>query len=174
MNDADEDAEAERRLQHRMESAGSTTPPSPALLAPAALYLTAILECVFPSVTPHGSRSNVGAAPPLATGLYASTSSAFVPAHYLPLYSPAVVPRHVLSNVSRVASRDSGRTHATVQDLFIALGEDDTIYTMFKTMKGAYCFRQAYTRPSCCRRRGAARHGIGGGVSRAKFLLYPH
>ena len=44
MNDSDEDADAEKRLQQRMEAAGSTTPPNPALLAPAALYLTAILE----------------------------------------------------------------------------------------------------------------------------------
>ena len=46
MNDSDEDAEAEKRLQQRMEAAGSSSPPSPALLAPAALYLTAILEYV--------------------------------------------------------------------------------------------------------------------------------
>ena len=51
--------------------------------------------------------------------------------------------RHVLSNVSRVAARDSSRTLATVQDLFIALGEDDAIYGMFKSMKGESCF--------CCR-----------------------
>ena len=49
--------------------------------------------------------------------------------------------RHVLSNVSRVAARDSSRTLATVQDLFIALGEDDAIYGMFKSMKGESCFR---------------------------------
>ncbi|KAI0711045.1 hypothetical protein C8T65DRAFT_695490 [Cerioporus squamosus] len=90
MNDSDEDAEAEKRLQQRMEAAGSTAPPSPALLAPAALYLTAILEAIC---------------------------------------------EHVLSNVSRVAARDSSRTLATVQDLFIALGEDDAIYGMFKIMK---------------------------------------
>lgn len=53
MNDSDEDAEAERRLQQRMEAAGSSSPPNPSLLAPAALYLTAILECVPPvSVSP--------------------------------------------------------------------------------------------------------------------------
>ena len=46
MNDSDEDAEAEKRLQQRMEAAGSSSPPNPALLAPAALYLTAILEYV--------------------------------------------------------------------------------------------------------------------------------
>lgn len=46
MNDSDEDADAEKRLQQRMEASGSTTPPNAALLAPAALYLTAILEYV--------------------------------------------------------------------------------------------------------------------------------
>ena len=47
MNDSDEDAEAEKLLQHHMEAAGASSPPSSALLAPAALYLTAILECVL-------------------------------------------------------------------------------------------------------------------------------
>ncbi|KAI0758113.1 hypothetical protein C8Q74DRAFT_1168048, partial [Fomes fomentarius] len=82
MNDSDEDADAEKRLQQRMEASGSTTPPSPALLAPAALYLTAILECV-PSFCCLGRQAC----------------------------------SHVLSNVSRVAARDSSRTLATVQDL---------------------------------------------------------
>jgi hypothetical protein len=45
-------------------------------------------------------------------------------------------PRHILSNVGRVASRDSSRTSATVQDLFVALCEDDSIYGLFKSMKG--------------------------------------
>lgn len=44
--------------------------------------------------------------------------------------------RHILSNVSRVAARDSGRTVATVQDLYVALCEDDSVYVMFKSMKG--------------------------------------
>lgn len=44
--------------------------------------------------------------------------------------------RHILSNVGRVAARDSSRTSATVQDLFVALCEDDSIYGLFKTMKG--------------------------------------
>ncbi|KAL1944100.1 hypothetical protein VTO73DRAFT_3285 [Trametes versicolor] len=90
MNDSDEDAEAERRLQQRMEAAGSSSPPNPSLLAPAALYLTAILEAIC---------------------------------------------EHVLSNVSRVAARDSGRTLATIQDLFTALGEDDALYGTLKSMK---------------------------------------
>ena len=46
MNDSDEDAEAEKLLQHHMDAAGASSPPTAALLAPAALYLTAILECV--------------------------------------------------------------------------------------------------------------------------------
>jgi hypothetical protein len=45
MNDTDEDAEVERRLDERMVRAGGTTPPHVSLVAPAALYLTAILEC---------------------------------------------------------------------------------------------------------------------------------
>ncbi|KAI0355400.1 hypothetical protein OH77DRAFT_323425 [Trametes cingulata] len=90
MNDSDEDAEAEKRLQQRMEAAGSSSPPNPSLLAPAALYLTAILEAIC---------------------------------------------EHVLSNVSRVAARDSGRTLATIQDLFTALCEDEALYTTVKSMK---------------------------------------
>ncbi|KAI0650830.1 hypothetical protein C8Q79DRAFT_902758 [Trametes meyenii] len=90
MNDSDEDAEAEKRLQQRMEATGSSSPPNPSLLAPAALYLTAILEAIC---------------------------------------------EHVLSNVSRVAARDSGRTLATIQDLFTALCEDDALYGTLKTMK---------------------------------------
>lgn len=55
--------------------------------------------------------------------------------------------RHVLSNVGRVATRDSSRTTATVQDLFVALCEDDSIYGLFKSMKGLYFvfpFSQGY------------------------------
>lgn len=50
----------------------------------------------------------------------------------------------MLSNVSRVAARDSGRTLATIQDLFTALGEDDALYGTLKSMKGAHA------RPDCC------------------------
>ncbi|KDR84077.1 hypothetical protein GALMADRAFT_696063 [Galerina marginata CBS 339.88] len=42
---------------------------------------------------------------------------------------------HILSNVGRVAARDSSRTSATVNDLFVALCEDDSIYGLFRTMK---------------------------------------
>jgi len=44
--------------------------------------------------------------------------------------------RHVLSNVGRVAARDSSRTYANINDLFVALCEDDSIYGLFKTMRG--------------------------------------
>ena len=44
--------------------------------------------------------------------------------------------RHILSNVGRVAARDSSRTYATVNDLFVALCEDDSIYGLFRMMKG--------------------------------------
>jgi hypothetical protein len=47
------------------------------------------------------------------------------------------VGRHILSNVGRVAARDSSRTSATVEDLFVALCEDESIYGLFKSMKGA-------------------------------------
>ncbi len=51
--------------------------------------------------------------------------------------------RHILSNVGRVASRDSSRSYANSQDLFVALCEDDAIYGLFKSMKGEnFC-------PSC-------------------------
>ncbi|KAF8806272.1 hypothetical protein BYT27DRAFT_7102846, partial [Phlegmacium glaucopus] len=43
--------------------------------------------------------------------------------------------RHILSNVGRVVARDSSRTNATINDLFVALCEDDSIYGLFKTMK---------------------------------------
>lgn len=46
MNDSDEDAEAEKRLSARMMGAGGTAAPHASLVAPAALYLTAILEYV--------------------------------------------------------------------------------------------------------------------------------
>ncbi|THH31927.1 hypothetical protein EUX98_g2297 [Antrodiella citrinella] len=90
MNDTDEDEDVERRLNDRMVEAGGTFPPKLNMLAPAALYLTAILEHIC---------------------------------------------EHILSLVSRVVSRDSSRTVATVQDLFVALCEDDSMYGMFKTMK---------------------------------------
>lgn len=44
MNDLDEDEDVERKLGEKMSEAGSTTPPDNRLVAPAALYLTAILE----------------------------------------------------------------------------------------------------------------------------------
>ncbi|KAI6024489.1 hypothetical protein EDC04DRAFT_249436 [Pisolithus marmoratus] len=54
------------------------------------------------------------------------------------LYLTAIIEsicEHVLSNVSRVAARDSSRATANSQDLFIALCEDSTIYGLFKNMK---------------------------------------
>lgn len=90
LNDTDEDSIAEARLSVRMREAGHSVPPSPALVAPAALYLTAVLEHVC---------------------------------------------EHVLSNISRVVSRDSSRTSATLNDLFVAICEDVTLYGTFKAMK---------------------------------------
>lgn len=55
------------------------------------------------------------------------------PANHPVLTSPS---RRTLSKVSRVAARDSSRALATVQDLFVALCEDHTIYGTFRSMKG--------------------------------------
>lgn len=46
MNDADEDADVERELNARMRSISGLLPPRSTFVAPAALYLTAILEYV--------------------------------------------------------------------------------------------------------------------------------
>ena len=47
LSDSDEDAQAEVRLTERMKlAAPGVSPPNITLVDPAALYLTAILECV--------------------------------------------------------------------------------------------------------------------------------
>lgn len=48
MNDNDEDADVEKRLNERMQVTGASGPPHTSLMAPAALYMTAILEYVPP------------------------------------------------------------------------------------------------------------------------------
>ncbi|KDQ64137.1 hypothetical protein JAAARDRAFT_27755 [Jaapia argillacea MUCL 33604] len=90
LNDVDEDLNAETRLQERMAQAGGLSAPKVSLVAPAALYLTAILEAIC---------------------------------------------EHILSNVGRVAARDSTKTTAAVHDVFVALCEDDAIYGLFKSMQ---------------------------------------
>nr|GAT54667.1 predicted protein [Mycena chlorophos] len=90
LNESDEDSAAVAKLTERMAQLGGTTPPAPTLVAPASLYLTAILESMC---------------------------------------------EHILSNVGRVAARDSSRTGATVQDVFVALCEDHSIYPLFKSMR---------------------------------------
>ncbi|KAF9534568.1 hypothetical protein CPB83DRAFT_842530 [Crepidotus variabilis] len=89
LNEEDEDPAAEFRIDEVFSKAHEY-PPNTALLDPAALYLTAIIESMC---------------------------------------------EHILSNVGRVAARDSSRTYATVNDLFVALCEDDSVYGLFKTMK---------------------------------------
>ncbi|KAG9317319.1 hypothetical protein JVU11DRAFT_1517 [Chiua virens] len=84
LSDTDENSDAETRLFQRMNAEG-VAPPKQTLLAPASLYLTAIIE-------------------------------------------------HIVSNVGRVAARDSSRAIANGQDLFIALCEDSSIYGLFKNM----------------------------------------
>jgi hypothetical protein len=44
MNDLDEDEDAEKRLTERMSNTRTTAPPHKSLVAPAALYLTAVIE----------------------------------------------------------------------------------------------------------------------------------
>jgi len=44
LNDSDEDPLAESRLYERMAQAGVVIPPNQILVAPASLYLTAIIE----------------------------------------------------------------------------------------------------------------------------------
>ncbi|THH14396.1 hypothetical protein EW146_g5937 [Bondarzewia mesenterica] len=88
LNDSDEDAQAESRLNDRL--GGPASGKKAAMIAPAALYLTAILECIC---------------------------------------------EHILSNIGRVATRDSSRTIASLQELFVALCEDDSMYSLFKSMK---------------------------------------
>lgn len=102
---------------------GGGFPPKATLMAPAALYLTAILEYVT-SVCPclFSNRS--------LQGHVRVRSNAI---SYHGIYTE---PRHILSNVGRVASRDSSRSAATANDLFVALCEDHSIYGFFKTMKG--------------------------------------
>jgi hypothetical protein len=56
--------------------------------------------------------------------------------------------RHILSNISRVVSRDSSRTSATLNDLFVAICEDVTLYTAFKAMKGTMAHWPASLRTS--------------------------
>lgn len=51
MNDTDEDADAIKRVNEKMGVAGSLAPPHTSLLAPASLYITAILECVMSVLT---------------------------------------------------------------------------------------------------------------------------
>lgn len=46
--------------------------------------------------------------------------------------------RHLLGNIARVVGRDASRASAQVGDLYVALSEDETIYGLFKTMKGNY------------------------------------
>ncbi|KAF8592575.1 hypothetical protein K439DRAFT_20493 [Ramaria rubella] len=90
LGDQEEDIEAEVALHARMAQVAGDATPQPGAVAPAALYLTAILEHIC---------------------------------------------EHVLSNVGRVVARDSSRSTAHSQDLYVALCEDESIYSLFKTMK---------------------------------------
>lgn len=112
LNETDEDPEAENRINEKMHMGGGF-PPKATLMAPAALYLTAILEAMC---------------------------------------------EHILSNVGRVASRDSSRSAATANDLFVALCEDHSIYGFFKTMKVYEQIEQLCKGPKSQRRKSFSRN----------------
>ncbi|KAF8842678.1 hypothetical protein BDN67DRAFT_965340 [Paxillus ammoniavirescens] len=119
LSDTDENAEAEAQLYEQMNAEGSP-PPNQSLLAPASLYLTAIIESIC---------------------------------------------EHILSNVGRVAARDSSRATANSQDLFIALCEDSSIYGLFKNMK-VYGQIEALSKlPKPRRSKSFSRENIGGATS---------
>ena len=65
--------------------------------------------------------------------------------HHRETASSSIHRRHVLSNVGRVVARDSSRTTAHCQDLYVALCEDESIYSLFKTMKGENAAYQTST-----------------------------
>jgi hypothetical protein len=123
LNETDEDPGSERRINDRILSGGGV-PTKTTLVAPAALYLTAILEYVTTM------RLFLSSDWPLQGYVRVRMK---VPFYLLDIYTGH---RHILSNVGRVASRDSSRTTATANDLFVALCEDHAIYHFFKTMKG--------------------------------------
>jgi len=76
-----------------------------------------------------------------------SASVYFLPktASVVSAHSRAFFYRHILSNIGRVATRDSSRTVAGIPDLFTALCEDDSMYALFKTLNGASCSRPCLT-----------------------------
>ncbi|KIK98311.1 hypothetical protein PAXRUDRAFT_824006 [Paxillus rubicundulus Ve08.2h10] len=118
LSDTDENAEAEAQLYEQMNAEGSP-PPNQLLLAPASLYLTAIIESIC---------------------------------------------EHILSNVGRVAARDSSRATANSQDLFIALCEDSSIYGQFKNMKVYEQIEALSKQPKPRRSKSFSRENIGGAV----------
>lgn len=128
MNDHDEDGDAERQLNSRMQTISGLPPPKLTFVAPAALYLTAILECVFSF--PFLSLLTSHSSPQIRLRVSCSCALIFL--------CSDKYDRHVLSNVGRVVARDSGRVVAAAQDLFVALCEDSTFYSTFKSMKGIY------------------------------------
>ncbi|KIJ69847.1 hypothetical protein HYDPIDRAFT_23011 [Hydnomerulius pinastri MD-312] len=119
LSDTDENSDAEARLFERMNAEG-TPLPKQSLVAPASLYLTAIIESIC---------------------------------------------EHILSNVGRVAARDSSRATANTQDLFIALCEDSAIYGLFKNMKVYEQIESLSKLPKPRRSKSFTRDKIGGATS---------
>ena len=107
---ADQDGPRESMEQQRLNDWSATGGSAEDnVLSPAALYITAILESVLPI---HQSRGVVVADP------------------------SRHVCEHVLSALSRVMGRDSGKSSASVEDLFTAVAEDDSIWGFFTRMNG--------------------------------------
>ena len=128
LNEGDEDPNLEGRVSEKL---GNPHPHTlkVGLVDPAALYLTAILELVLFFLSAILLEAY--------HLCYRAICECVATSIYLPFFFKTSINfRHVLSNVGRVVARDSSRAIATVNDLFVALCEDVSIYGLFKTMKG--------------------------------------
>ncbi|KAK2465956.1 hypothetical protein APHAL10511_001597 [Amanita phalloides] len=108
LNDSDEDPNAEAHILEQMRNTDEV-PFTPNRIAPAALYLTAIVEALCEYVD----------------NLFLYKTAQLIGETH----------RHILGDVAKVTARDSSRTDATIQDLYTALCEDESIYGTFKPMK---------------------------------------
>ena len=135
LSDSDEDTDAEDRWQLKVTNASGFSPHNVPYISPAALYLTAIIECVHSS--PRVDHVLIFGACEFP-GLFASKrlNNSSLPSLRLSSLHLHSFFRHILSNIGRVTARDSSRTTASLQDLYTALCEDETIYGLFKNMKG--------------------------------------
>ena len=124
LNEEDEDPNLEGRVSKKL----GKLHPHPSKVGPvdpAALYLTAILESVLlllPAILLDAYQL-----------CYRVICKCIATSIYLPLFFYTYITfRCVLSNVGQVVAQDSSRAIATVNDLFVALCEDVSIYGLFK------------------------------------------